>query len=79
VFGVEVPAEVPGVPSELLEPRGTWQDGAAYDAQAAKLARMFADNFRAYADGVPESVGSAGPLVTDPSGPGLGLAGPGEG
>jgi phosphoenolpyruvate carboxykinase (ATP) len=79
VFGVEVPAEVPGVPSELLAPRGTWQDGAAYDAQAAKLVRMFADNFRAYADGVPESVRSAGPLVTDPSGPGLGLAGPGEG
>ncbi|HEX6474788.1 MAG TPA: phosphoenolpyruvate carboxykinase (ATP), partial [Candidatus Limnocylindria bacterium] len=45
VFGVDVPTEVPGVPSELLEPRGTWQDTTAYDSQAAKLARMFADNF----------------------------------
>ncbi|MFL5726954.1 MAG: phosphoenolpyruvate carboxykinase (ATP) [Chloroflexota bacterium] len=79
IFGVEVPTEVPGVPSELLEPRGTWQDGAAYDAQAAKLARMFTDNFRAYADGVPASVHEAGPTVTDDAGPGLGLAGPGEG
>jgi phosphoenolpyruvate carboxykinase (ATP) len=79
VFNVEVPTEVPGVPSELLDPRGTWQDAAAYDAQATKLARMFADNFRAFADGVPESVRMAGPTATDPSGPGLGLSGPGEG
>ena len=40
---------------------------------------MFADNFRAYADGVPTSVRGAGPRVADDSGPGLGLAGPGEG
>ena len=74
-----VPTEVPGVPSEVLEPRGTWPDAAAYDLQAAKLARMFADNFAAYADGVPDSVRAAGPTVSDDGGPGLGLAGPGEG
>ena len=79
IFGVEVPVEVPGVPASILDPRGTWQDTAAYDAQAAKLARMFVDNFRAYADGVSASVGAAGPTITDESGPGLGLAGPGEG
>ena len=79
IFGVEVPAEVPGVPSSVLDPRATWQDGAAYDAQAAKLARMFADNFRSYADGVPASVRAAGPAATDAAGPGLDLAGPGEG
>ena len=61
IFGVEVPTEVPGVPSGILEPRSTWADGDAYDAQAAKLARMFADNFRSYADGVPPSVREAGP------------------
>ena len=79
IFGVEVPAEVPGCPERGPGPARTWQDAAAYDAQAAKLARMFADNFRAYADGVPPSVRDAGPKVTDESGPGLDLAGPGEG
>jgi phosphoenolpyruvate carboxykinase (ATP) len=79
VFGVEVPTKVPGVPSGILDPRATWADPTAYDAQAAKLARMFADNFRAYADGVPPSVRKAGPIVSDASGPGLELSGPGEG
>jgi phosphoenolpyruvate carboxykinase (ATP) len=79
IFGVEVPTEVPGVPAAVLDPRRTWQDTAAYDTQAAKLARMFADNFRSYAGGVPASVRAAGPIVTDDAGPGLELAGPGEG
>ena len=53
--------ELPGVPSGVLDPRATWADDAAYDAQAEKLARMFAENFRSYADGVPPSVAAAGP------------------
>ncbi len=79
VFNVEVPLEVPGVPGEVLDPRATWQDAAAYDAQAQKLARMFTDNFVAYRDGVPESVRACGPVVVDPDGPQAPLAGPGEG
>ena len=61
VFGLAVPAAVPGVPGELLDPRGTWPDPAAYDAQAAKLAEMFRKNFAAYAAGVPAGVAAAGP------------------
>jgi phosphoenolpyruvate carboxykinase (ATP) len=61
VFGVEVPAEVPGVPREVLAPRGTWADPAAYDAQAARLAGMFRDNFRPYAAQVSPQVAAAGP------------------
>ncbi len=61
VFGFEVPTVVPGVPSEVLDPRGTWKDGAAYDAQAAKLATMFKENFRAFAGEVPQAVVKAGP------------------
>jgi phosphoenolpyruvate carboxykinase (ATP) len=38
VFGVRVPERVPDVPEELLDPRGTWADAGAYDAQARKLA-----------------------------------------
>lgn len=63
IFGVEVPTVVPGVPSEVLRPRDTWSDPAAYDAKARELARMFAANFEAYHDGVSEEVRSAGPRV----------------
>jgi phosphoenolpyruvate carboxykinase (ATP) len=61
VFGFEVPVDVPGVPSDVLTPRATWPDGAAYDAQAAKLAGMFRDNFAAFAGQVPAEVVAAGP------------------
>ena len=39
VFNIDVPTSCPGVPAAVLDPRGTWSDKAAYDAQAAKLAR----------------------------------------
>lgn len=61
VFGFEVPVAVPHVPAEVLVPRGTWKDPAAYDAQAAKLAGMFNDNFKAFAAQVPAAVAQAGP------------------
>jgi phosphoenolpyruvate carboxykinase (ATP) len=61
VFGFEVPLAVPGVPSEVLIPRNTWPDKAAYDAQAQKLAEMFRKNFAAFAAQVPEAVAAAGP------------------
>jgi phosphoenolpyruvate carboxykinase (ATP) len=79
IFNVEVPTAVPEVPAGVLDPRATWQDKAAYDAQAHKLARMFAENFAAYADGVPPSVRLAGPTVVENGGPALELAEPGEG
>ncbi|MGQ0608213.1 MAG: phosphoenolpyruvate carboxykinase (ATP) [Chloroflexota bacterium] len=65
VFGVEVPTEVPGVPSEMLRPRDTWPDPAAYDAKARELAAMFADNFESYASGVSTAVREAGPQTED--------------
>ncbi len=60
VFGLSVPTAIPEVPSEVLSPRGTWRDGAAYDAQAKKLAGMFRDNFGRFS-GVSEAVRNAGP------------------
>jgi phosphoenolpyruvate carboxykinase (ATP) len=79
IFGVEVPTSCPDVPAEFLQPRSTWADPDAYDRQARALAHMFAENFEAYADGVPETVRAAGPRVVDESAPDLPVAGPGEG
>jgi phosphoenolpyruvate carboxykinase (ATP) len=79
-FRVEVPTACPGVPSELLQPRNTWPDPEAYDAQAARLAQMFDTNFAAYADGVSEGVRRAGPVVVAPrERSDIRLSGPGEG
>ena len=61
IFGVAIPTRCPGVPEEVLIPKNTWSDGAAYDAQARKLAAMFVDNFKAFADGVSEDVRAAAP------------------
>jgi phosphoenolpyruvate carboxykinase (ATP) len=63
VFGVKVPTACPDVPASFLDPRATWADPVAYDDAAARLARMFADNFTAYADGVTPAIRSAGPRV----------------
>jgi phosphoenolpyruvate carboxykinase (ATP) len=60
-FGFQVPESCPGVPEGLLNPRTSWPDGAAYDAQAAKLAAMFEDNFKSYTDEVTAAVRQAGP------------------
>ncbi|MDW4550263.1 phosphoenolpyruvate carboxykinase, partial [Defluviimonas sp. D31] len=47
-FGFDVPVKVAGVADILLDPRRTWGNGAAYDAQAKKLVAMFAENFSQY-------------------------------
>jgi phosphoenolpyruvate carboxykinase (ATP) len=62
-FGFDVPVAVPGVSSALLDPRQTWADGAAYDAQAAKLAAMFTKNFAQYEAHVGDDVRAAAPRV----------------
>ena len=69
VFGIEVPMAVPGVPAEILRPRDTWPDPAAYDTKAQELAAMFAENFEGYADGVSAAVRAAGPRVEPGSAP----------
>jgi phosphoenolpyruvate carboxykinase (ATP) len=63
IFGVAIPTSVPGVPTELLQPRNTWADKAAYDEKAAFLAKLFVDNFTNYADGVSEEILAAAPKI----------------
>jgi phosphoenolpyruvate carboxykinase (ATP) len=62
-FGLAVPRSCPGVPSQILNPRNTWVDGAAYDRTARQLAELFHANFRAYAGGTGADVAAAGPRV----------------
>ncbi len=63
IFGVHVPTTCPNVPAEILTPKNTWADKAAYDATAKKLASLFNQNFEKYkADSSAEIVG-AGPKV----------------
>ena len=63
VFGLQVVTAAPHVPSELLQPRQTWQVAEAYDQTARKLAGLFAKNFAQYASGVSPEVSAAGPRI----------------
>jgi phosphoenolpyruvate carboxykinase (ATP) len=58
-FGLMVPKALPGVPSEMLNPRDTWADKAAYDRIARDLVARFEANFATYADAVGEDVKAA--------------------
>jgi phosphoenolpyruvate carboxykinase (ATP) len=78
IFGLTVTTEVPGVPADVLIPRDTWADAAEYDLMARRLAHMFHENFKAYAEGVSEAIRSAGPTDLDPDAD-VPLSGPGEG
>lgn len=61
VFGMLMPKMCPGVPKELLHPRYTWADRAAYDQAASKLAEMFIQNFEKYAAGVSNEILQSAP------------------
>jgi len=63
LFGLAVPTAIDGVPTEILTPRETWADPAAYDQLAERLAAMFRDNFEQYRDGVSAEVAAAGPRM----------------
>ena len=60
-FGLTVPEICPGVPTEVLDPKVTWEDPAAYDRQARMLADKFIKNFVQYQDEVDPDVAKAGP------------------
>lgn len=59
VFGLPLPDKVEGVPSEVLNPRNTWKDGAAYDTKAKELAAKFRANDAKF--DMPDAVRKAGP------------------
>ncbi|HYO23077.1 MAG TPA: phosphoenolpyruvate carboxykinase (ATP), partial [Flavisolibacter sp.] len=63
VFGLAIPKAVPGVPAEMLTPRNTWADKAAYDAKAKYLASLFVKNFDKYAAGASAETLAAAPKL----------------
>jgi len=60
-FGFEAPTKVSGVDDRILNPRETWRDPKAYDEQAAKLAKMFVENFAKFESYVSDGVKKAAP------------------
>jgi phosphoenolpyruvate carboxykinase (ATP) len=63
VFGIAIPAQCPGVPEGLLNPRDTWIDKQAYDRQAHKLALMFVQNFATFREQASDDILSAAPKI----------------
>jgi len=64
-FGLQIPTAIPGVPSEILNPRNTWKDKESYDTTATKLATMFVVNFRKYQDKASKELLDAAPKRVD--------------
>jgi phosphoenolpyruvate carboxykinase (ATP) len=60
-FGFTVPQLCPNVPAEILQPRNTWLDKSTYDMTAKRLASLFTENFKKYAEGSSEEIANAGP------------------
>ena len=63
VFGFAIPKEVPGVPSDILVPRTTWKDKAAFDQKAKFLAGLFVQNFEKYKSGASAETLAAAPKI----------------
>jgi phosphoenolpyruvate carboxykinase (ATP) len=64
-FKFRVPVAVPGVDAKILNPRDTWADKAAYDAQARKLVAMFRENFKKFEAHVGQDVLQAAPELAE--------------
>ncbi|KAF7559083.1 hypothetical protein G7046_g5078 [Stylonectria norvegica] len=64
VFNLQVPTSVPGVPSELLNPKKAWTAGDdSFTTEVVKLGKLFRENFAKYEDEATEDVVKAGPIV----------------
>lgn len=61
IFGLQMPADCPNVPTKLLNPRNTWEDKAAYDSKANELANAFNSNFEQFAEYANEEIMDAAP------------------
>ncbi len=58
-FGLSIPARVPGIPDEVLDPQQAWPDKHAYDTMAKQLVARFEANFAAFEAGVGDDIKAA--------------------
>ena len=65
IFGLTIPHAVPGVPEAILNPKNAWSDKGAYRETAEKLAGLFVENFRQYADAASDATRAAGPQAKE--------------
>ena len=66
-FGFEIPLSCPGVPSELLVPKNTWEDKERYDEVKEKLVKLFQSNFKEFEASVNTAIVAAGPKIRKPA------------
>jgi len=62
IFGLAIPKNIAGIPSEILNPRNTWSDKEAYDKKANRLADMFNKNFGRFKKMAANEILEAGPV-----------------
>ncbi|NNK20037.1 MAG: phosphoenolpyruvate carboxykinase (ATP) [Flavobacteriaceae bacterium] len=60
-FGFMIPESCPGVPSEVLIPKNTWDDKSRYNDVKNKLVNLFNENFKKFEDNVNQDIVNAGP------------------
>jgi len=63
IFGLNIPLEVPGVPSEILNPKDTWKNQGDYDTKAKTLAQSFIDNFKDFEEYANEEIMEGAPTL----------------
>jgi len=63
IFGLHIPQSCPGVPTEILNPKTTWNDHAGYDETLRHLAKNFIDNFKVFEDKASKAILEAGPKL----------------
>ena len=64
IFNLLIPKSCEGVPSEVLNPKNTWEDKKAYDEMAKVLADMFVNNFKEYEAETTKEISAAGPKIS---------------
>ncbi|MCO4291261.1 phosphoenolpyruvate carboxykinase (ATP) [Solitalea sp. MAHUQ-68] len=64
VFGLNIPSTCPNVPSEVLNPRNTWENKEGYDQKANDLAQRFIKNFEQFADCASDEMKAALPKMS---------------
>lgn len=64
IFGLAMPTICEDVPSEILNPKNTWENKAAYDKKANTLAEAFVNNFKKFEEDANEEIMNAAPKVS---------------